>query len=56
LLSTKEISVRIRISMKNPALIAILIVLLAMAILGWVFQRNLERIDQEIENIRHPDH
>jgi hypothetical protein len=47
---------RIRISLKNPAMIAILTALLAMAIVGWVFQRNLERIDHQLENIRHHDH
>lgn len=56
LFSTKEISMRLRISWKNPYLIAILTTLVAMAIIGWVFQRDLERIDQQIENIRHHDH
>jgi len=56
LLSTKEIIMRLRISWKNPYLIAILTTLVAMAIIGWVFQRDLERIDLQIENIRHHDH
>jgi len=55
LLSTKEINMRIRISWKNPYLIAILTTLVAMAIIGWVFQRDVKRIDQQIENIRHHD-
>ena len=29
--------------------------LVAMAIIGWVFQRDVKRIDQQIENIRHHD-
>lgn len=55
MLSTKEISMRFRISWKNPYLIAILTTLVAMAIIGWVFQRDVKRIDQQIENIRHHD-
>jgi len=47
---------RFRVSLKNPALIAIITTLLVMIIIGWVFHRNLERIDQQIENIRHHDH
>ncbi|MBP7240374.1 MAG: hypothetical protein KBA14_09115, partial [Saprospiraceae bacterium] len=56
LLSTKEINMRIRISWKNPYLIAVLTTLVVMVIIGWVFQRDLERIDQQIENIRQHDH
>ena len=55
MLSTKEINMRIRISWKNPYLIAILTTLVAMAIIGWVFQRDVKRIDQQIANIRHHD-
>ena len=55
MLSTNKIIMRLRITWKNPYLIAILTTLVAMAIIGWVFQRDVKRIDQQIENIRHHD-
>ena len=51
----KKTGMRFHGSLKNPVLIAIITTLLVMILIGWMFHRNVERIDQQIENIRHHD-